>query len=115
MVMGNSQSIAGEDMNQIMTVQQLTTRLRRIEAEIVAIRQGLDTMPQEVSRFSEPEVASSYAWVSKPMLREQMKQFFLMLPLQGAANGIDELQKAMAVAELRSNELSQGIIAAREE
>lgn len=115
MVMGKSQSIAGEDMNQTMTVQQLTNRLRRIEAEIVAIRQGLATLPQEESRFSEPEAASSYAWVNKPMLREQMKQFFLMLPLPDDSGGVDELQKEMAGAELLSNELSRSIIAAREE
>jgi hypothetical protein len=109
------QKIVGEDMNQTITVQQLTNHLRRIEAEIVAIRQGLATMSQEESPFPEPEAASSYAWVNKPMLREQMKQFFLILPRQGTSNGLHGLQQGMAEAELLSNELSRSIIAAREE
>jgi hypothetical protein len=49
------------------------------------------------------------------VLREQMQHLLLTLSIQGEPLGTELLQKQMSEAELTSNELSQSIIAAREE
>ncbi len=102
-------------MNQMMTVQQLNNRLRRVEAEIVAIRQGLAAVSQGESESDELAAANTFGWVNKTILREQMKQFFLMLPLHDVSAGIESHQQDMAEAGLLTNELSRSIITAREE
>jgi hypothetical protein len=55
------------------------------------------------------------AGVNKVALKEQMQHLFLMLSVHGEPVGVEILQKRMREAELTSNELSQSIIAARED
>ncbi|HEX6385090.1 MAG TPA: hypothetical protein VF177_10505 [Anaerolineae bacterium] len=102
-------------MNQSTTIQELTNRLRRIEAEIVAVREELKALPQQQDQLLPVDVTVPYTWVNKTALREQMQHLFLTLSIQGEPVGPELLQKRMHDAELTSNELSQSIIAAREE
>jgi len=102
-------------MNQTATIQQLTDRLRRIEAEIVAVREELKTLPEKQGRPLPIDATVPDTWANKAALREQMRRLFLALSIQGEPAGAEALQKRMREAELTSNELSQSIIAAREE
>lgn len=102
-------------MTQSATIYQLTKRLRQIESEITAIRQELSAIPDRQSQPFLPDVTTPPAWVNKEALREQMQQLFLELSIQGEPSGITILQKQMREALLTANELSQSIIAAREE
>ncbi|MCZ7666053.1 MAG: hypothetical protein M5U34_01820 [Chloroflexi bacterium] len=102
-------------MNQTATIQQLTNRLRRIEAEIVAVREELKTLPRQQDHPLPFDATVSDTWVNKAALREQIRRLFLTLSIQGEPVGVEALQKRMREAELASNELSQSIIAAREE
>jgi hypothetical protein len=102
-------------MNQSATIQRLTNHLRRIEAEIVAIHEELKALPEQQNQSSPDDVILPYAWVNKVALREQMQHLLLTLSIQGEPMGAELLQKRMREAELTSNELSQSIIAAREE
>ena len=102
-------------MNQFTTIQELTNRLRRIEAEIVAVREELKALPEQQSQPPIVDVTVPYTWVNKMVLREQMQHLLLTLSIQGEPLGTELLQKQMSEAELTSNELSQSIIAAREE
>jgi hypothetical protein len=102
-------------MNQTATIQQLSDRLRRIEAEIVAVREELKMLPEQQVHSRPAGVTVSYAWANKALLRGQMRHLFSTLSIQGEIAGAEALQKRMREAELASNELSQSIIAAREE
>lgn len=104
-----------ENMNQAATIQQLTDRLRRLEAEIVAIRENLKTLSEQQGQPLSIDATVPETWVNKAELREQIRHLFLTLSIQGEPVGAETLQKWMHEAELSSNELSQSIIAAREE
>jgi hypothetical protein len=102
-------------VNQTATIQQLTDRLRRIEAEIVAVREELKTLPGKRDHPISIDTTIPVAWLNKTTLSEQMRHLFLTLSIQGKPVGAVALQKWMREAELAPNELSQNIIAAREE
>jgi hypothetical protein len=102
-------------MNQFTSIhQRLTDRIRRIETEIAALRRELKTLP-EPSQPLPVDVTVSQNFVSKTALKEQMQRLFLTLAIQGEPIGAEKLQKQMREAKLTSNELSQSIIASREE
>ena len=102
-------------MNKTATIQQLSDRLRWIEAEIVAVREELKTLPTQQEHPLPIDATGSDTWVNKTALREQMRRLFLTLSIQGEPIGVEALQKRMREAGLATNELSQSIIAAREE
>mgnify|MGYP006969363710 CR=1 FL=1 len=102
-------------MNQAATIQQLTDRLRRIEAEIIAVREELKTLPEKQGQPTSKGTTVPYTWVDKVVLKKQMRHLFHTLSVQGEPVGAEMLQKQMGETELTSNELSQSIIAAREE
>jgi hypothetical protein len=104
-----------KNMDQSTTIQDLTNRLRRIEAEIVAVREALKALPEQQDQFSPVIATVPYAWVNKTALKEQMRHMFLKFSIQGEPVGVEVLQKRMHEAALSSNELSQSIIVAREE
>lgn len=101
-------------MNHSATLQQLTERLDQIEAEIVSIREELRGGSQE-DPTSFKDAKDSFPWVDKAALREQMKRLFRQLSIQGEPIGAKALQKTMSDSGLRRNEMSESIIAAREE
>jgi hypothetical protein len=102
-------------MNQLTSIQRLADHIRRIETEIVAIRQELKTLPEQQSQQSMVDVVIPQPFVNKAILKEQMRHLFLTLSIQGEPVGAEMLQKQMGKAGLTSNEMSQSIMAAREE
>jgi len=102
-------------MNQSATIQQLTERLRRVEAEIIAVREELKALPEKQSPPTPIGVTVPYIWVNKAALKKQIRYLFQTFSIQGTPVGAESFQKQMREAELTSNELSQSIIAAREE
>lgn len=102
-------------MNQSATIQRLTNHLRRIESEIMAIRQELNALPEQQNLRPSSDVTISYNWASKTELRKQMQQLFLTWSIQDNPIGIESLQKQMRETNLAANELSQSIISTREE
>jgi prefoldin subunit 5 len=55
-------------MDQSTTIQDLTNRLRRIEAEIVAVREALTALPEQQDQLSPVIATVPYAWVNKTAL-----------------------------------------------
>ena len=102
-------------MNQFTSIQRLTDHLRRIETEIMAIRRELKALPERESQQSLADVTIPYTFVNKTVLKEQMQLLFHTLSIQSEPVGAETLQKQMRKAALTSNELSQSIIATREE
>jgi predicted nuclease with TOPRIM domain len=102
-------------MNDAATIQELSERLERVEVEIVAIREKLKTLPEHPDHSSSINELAPDNWIDKTALRKEMRQLFLESSIQGEAVGAEALQALMREAELTTNELSQSIIAAREE
>lgn len=102
-------------MNQTVTLQKLTNRLNRIDAEILAIRQDLKEFPQNLSTGSTKVAALSGQWVDKAALRRHMELLFDTLRIQGSPAGAVKLQERITQSSLIKNEVSQSLIAAREE
>ena len=99
-------------MSQTGAIEQLTNRLSRIESEIMAIRRELKALP--ISQ-SQPIGMSRYLFADKTAVKAQMQSLFLTLAIQGKPVGAEALQDQMRQTELTANELSQSIIALREE
>ena len=102
-------------MNQSVTIQRLTNHLRRIESEISDIRRELKALPQQSPQASLADVSMPYAFADKTTIRKQMQQLFLTLSIHSQPVGAEKLQEQMREAVLTSNELSQSLLAAREE
>jgi hypothetical protein len=102
-------------MKQSVPIQRLTNRINRIETEIIAIRQELEAIPEQQNQRSYPDTSDVSLFVDKSMLKEQMRQFLLKLSIEGEPIGYEALQEQMREAGLEENELSQSIIAARNE
>ena len=99
-------------MNDTIAVQQLKTRLSRLEGEIVAIRQALEALPQPETPPTKP---SGAILTNKRSLQEQMQQLFQSFSIAGETIGAEALQAQMAQANLKPNELSHSLILARGE
>lgn len=103
-------------MEQVANLQQVIDRLVYLEREVKTMRtevRMLDRRPRVRPPTHEP-VAFTYPWADK---REQQRQFdylFESLGIEGAPIGAKRLQVAMAAANLGNDELTQGIIEARE-
>ena len=102
-------------MNQSVTIQRLTSHLRRIESEISDIRRELKALPPQSSQPSLADINIPYAFADKETLRKQMQQLLLTLSIHSKPIGVERLQQQVRKAELTSNELSQSLITAREE
>ena len=97
-------------MDYRVTIQELTTRLSRLEQEIASIRHTLDTLP----RSAEAHI-STFMPANKTSLLAQMQSLFQQFAIDGSPIGPETLQTQMAQAELKQNEVSQSLILAREE
>ena len=102
-------------MNQTATIQKLTNRLNRIDAEILAIRRDLKEFPQNLSTGSTKVATIPGQWVDKTALRRHMELLFDTLRIQGSPAGAVKLQERITQSSLTKNEMSQSLIAAREE
>ena len=86
-----------------------------IDSEIAAIRRELKTLPHYQEETLPVESGIPQKWVNKADLRKQMSALFHSLAVEGKPIGAEVLQKRMGQAKLAKNELSQSILAAREE
>jgi hypothetical protein len=101
-------------MYQQIDIQNLSVHLSRLEAEIASIRKKIEALPQQPKQAVLREMAPTYNWVNKEALKEQFNTLFSNLGIQGDSIGAEALQKQMRQAGLDDNELSESIIAARE-
>ncbi|MCC6443502.1 MAG: hypothetical protein IT210_08600 [Armatimonadetes bacterium] len=69
----------------------------------------------ETSPAFNPHDSLDSLWAGKAMLREKIKELFEKLSIEGAPIPAEQLQRMMADSGLEQNELSRGIIEAREE
>lgn len=99
-------------MNQVATLQQLTTRLGRLESEITAIRHALEILQQNAGS---PTMPLAPALTNKLSLSKQMQQLLRRFSIGGQPVGPETLQRQMAQTNLNRNELSQSLIEARGE
>jgi hypothetical protein len=102
-------------MYQQVDIQKLSAKLSRLEAEIAAIRKELEALPQQPAKNTLRETAVTYKWVDKTALKEQFARLLSDLDIQGQPIGAEALQQKIREAGLDKNELSQSIIAMREE
>jgi hypothetical protein len=106
------------DMNQTLSLQQLTDRLVRVEREMNIIREELTDLRQQtraVPQAAATRFAIAYSWADKEILRRWIKGLFATLSIQGVPMGAQLLQQRMGQAGLTPNELSRSLIEAREE
>lgn len=99
-------------MSYAVTLEQLTTRLSRLESEITAIRRTLEMLQQNTQP---PTVHPGPALTNKLSLSEQMHHLLHRFSIVGRPVGPETLQEQMARANLNRNELSQSLIEARGE
>jgi len=100
-------------------LQRLSDQLAHIEREVSAIRRELARLERAPAKGVAPLAAAAsdtaMRWADKRLLREKFDQMLAgpavnMWPIGAAA-----LQQQMAQERLEPNELSQGLIAARDE
>ena len=96
-------------------IQRLTKHLERIELEISDIRRELKALPKRQKQDMLADTGIPYAFANKAAMREQVRQLLISRSVQELPVGAETVQKRMREAELTVNELSQSIIAAREE
>ena len=105
-------------MNQTLSMQELTDRLVRVESEVTALREELASLRKQ-TRTGPRTVATRQAvarlCMDKMVLRRWINGLFKNLSIQGVPIGAETLQAKMAQAGLKPNELSRGIVSAREE
>ena len=99
-------------MSNAVTLQQLTTRLGRLESEITAIRRTLELLQKNPNSPTRPP---GPALTNKLNLSEQMHHLLQRFSIVGQPVGAKTLQAQMAQANLNRNELSRSLIEARGE
>lgn len=103
-------------MYQRADIQKLTAKLSQLEAEIAAIRKEIAALPEQQPKPTAlREAAPAYLWSDKTLLKEQFAKLLVDLDIKGEPIGAEALQQRMRNAGLEHNELSQTIIAMREE
>ena len=105
-------------MNQALSLQELTDRLVRVENEVNALREELASLRKQTEaspRTIADRQALAHLCMDKMALRRWINGLFEKLSIQGMPIGAEALQAKMAQSGLTSNELSQGIVSAREE
>ena len=99
-------------------MQELTDRLVHVEGEVAALREelaGLRKQTRTSPRTAATRQALAHLCMDKMALRRWINGLFENLSIQGVPIGAETLQAKMAQAGLTPNELSQGIVSAREE
>jgi hypothetical protein len=105
-------------MNQTLSMQELADRLVRVESEVSALREELASLRKQTRtspRTAATRQALAHLCMDKTALRRWINGLFETLSIQGVPIGAEALQAKMAQAGLTPNELSRGIVSAREE
>jgi hypothetical protein len=102
-------------------IQQVSNQLARIEREISAMRRDLTRRelahvePPTVNRARPLAAGQTLPWVDKPALRAEFRRSLAAQAIEGEPLGATALQQRLAHEGLATNELSQALIAARDE
>jgi hypothetical protein len=105
-------------MNRMLSLQELTDRLVRVEDEVTALREELASLRKQAKtgpRTATTRQALAHLCMDKKALKRWINGLFEKLSIQGTPIGAEALQEKMAQASLTSNELSRSIVSAREE
>ncbi len=104
-------------MHQPASLQQLTDRIVYLEKKVDLIHKELTDLRQEqtVPQTIATPSAITYPWVDKKVLKRRMKTLFKTLSIERTPIGALALQEQMSKIGLDPDELSRGIIEAREE
>jgi hypothetical protein len=104
-------------MYQPLRIQQLANKLAYLEQQVNVIRIELGELQEQARALLETASPDRVAvsWTDKAAQRQQLNSLFTALSIQGVAEGTDILQQRMAHAGLEHNELSRGLVEAREE
>jgi|WetSurMetagenome_2_1015567.scaffolds.fasta_scaffold303775_2 hypothetical protein len=103
------------------SLQQLSNQLARIEREISAMRRKL--VQRELARVEQPTVnrarplaaGQGVPWADKQALRAEFMRSLAAQAIEGELLGATVLQQRLVHEGLATNELSQALIAARDE
>jgi hypothetical protein len=102
-------------MEHVLSLEQLTDRLLRLENEIEVIRRALvEHYQPKATTLSTPSPMPIFRWADKQILQREMNAFCTFLSATVEPIGLEELQQRMSESGLAPNELSQSIIEARE-
>ena len=93
-------------------ISSLAERVDHLEEELRFIRKELAELRQQTSAELK---ADDTIWADKAAQRRAIDNLFAALSIQSSAIGAEALQQQMAQTHLDENELSKGIIEAREE
>ena len=97
-------------------VQELSNQLTRIEREISALRRDLTRFEQPIGNTAQPLAAGqAVPWADKQALRAEFRRNLAAQAIEGEPLGATALQQRLAHEGLATNELSQALIAARDE
>ena len=97
-------------------IQQVSNQLTRIEREISALRRELARRDQPTANSARPlATGPAVPWADKQALRAEFMRLLAAQAIEGEPRGATALQQRLAREGLATNELSQALIAARDE
>jgi hypothetical protein len=97
-------------------IQQVSNQLARIEREISTMRRDLARVEQPTVNSARPLAAGqAVPWADKQALRAEFMRILAAQAIEGEPLGATALQQRLAHEGLAPNELSQALIAARDE
>jgi hypothetical protein len=103
-------------MIQDIRIQQLAAKLEQLEQELHDAREELATLSQQpATEPTEQLSVPAIRWADKALLQREFDRLFEMLGIEDRPVDIYDLQRRMGEAGLEPNELSRGIVEARDE
>ena len=103
-------------MSQTLTLKQITNKISHLEEEVNILREELDELRQQKANASTKSATQvAYTWVDKESQRRWINQLFTSLSITNMPIGHQTLQQRMSQSGLSQDELSRGIVEAREE
>ena len=103
-------------MSQTLTLKQITNKISHLEGEVNILREELDELRQQKANTSTKAVSQvAYAWADKESQRRWINQLFTSLSITSMPIGSQTLQQRISQSGLSQDELSRGIVEAREE
>ncbi len=103
-------------MGQTLTLKQINNKISHLEEEVNNLREELDELRQQKAHsFTKSATQVAYSWADKESQRRWINQLFTSLSITRIPIGPRTLQQQMSQNELSHDELSRGIVEAREE
>lgn len=103
-------------MAQALTLKQLTDKVTYLEEEISNLRKELVELREQTSKAPDAAITQlAFPFANKAAQKRWISNLFASSQIRGTPIGPQELQKKMSQSELTRDELSKGLIEAREE